>query len=348
MENTARCHPRRRRPGGNRRAAGLRRLSPPIAKSAPPCSRRSPRGSKAWAKACWRQAHEESALPLARLQGERGRTTAQLRLFAPVVREGAYLGVRRDAADPGRQPLPRPELRRILRPLGPVAVFGASNFPLAFSVAGGDTAVGPGRRLSGDPQGAPRPSEDRRAWPAARSPRPSREVGLPAGVFTPAVRRQGHQVGQWLASPSGIQAIAFTGSLRGGRALSIWPRGRPRPIPVYAEMGSVNPVFLLPGALVERTVRAIAAGLAGSVTMGVGQFCTNPGLVFLVAGEGGESPAGSAGREARRRAGSGTMLYLALVRQLPGRARPPHRGARRRSAAANPAPAAPARCSRCC
>lgn len=253
-------------------------------------------------------AHEESALPLARLQGERGRTTAQLRLFAAVVREGAYLGVRRDAAEPGRQPLPRPELRRILRPLGPVAVFGASNFPLAFSVAGGDTAAA---LAAGCPVvHKAHPAHPKTAALAGAAIAAAvAEAGLPAGVFS-LLFGQGHEVGQWLAVHPDVKAIAFTGSLRGGRALFDLAAGRKNPIPVYAEMGSVNPVFLLPGALAERGSQ-IAAGLAGSVTMGVGQFCTNPGLVFLPAGEGGAALL-DALAEKLTAAGSGTMLYLAL------------------------------------
>lgn len=253
-------------------------------------------------------AHEETALPLARLAGERGRATGQLRLFAAVLRDGAYLGRRYDAADAGRQPLPKPELRRILRPLGPVAVFGASNFPLAFSVAGGDTA-------SALAAGCPvihkaHPAHPRTAALAGKAIAEAvAEAGLPAGVFS-LIFGQSHEVGHWLAVHPDLKAIAFTGSLRGGRALFDLAAARKNPIPVYAEMGSVNPVFLLPGALAERGL-AIAAGLAGSVTMGVGQFCTNPGLVVLPAGADGEALLGALG-ERLEAAGPGTMLYLAL------------------------------------
>jgi alpha-ketoglutaric semialdehyde dehydrogenase len=253
-------------------------------------------------------AHEESALPLARLAGERGRTTGQLRLFATVVRDGAYLGRRHDPADPGRQPLPRPELRRMLRPLGPVAVFGASNFPLAFSVAGGDTAAA---LAAGCPViHKAHPAHPRTAALAgAAIAEAVAEAGLPAGVFT-LLFGNGHEVGQWLAVHPDLKAIAFTGSLRGGRALFDLAAARQHPIPVYAEMGSTNPVFLLPGALAERGLQ-IAAGLAGSVTMGVGQFCTNPGLVFLPAGADGEALLGALA-EKLEATEPGTMLYLAL------------------------------------
>lgn len=255
-------------------------------------------------------AHEESALPLARLLGERGRTVSQLGLFAEVVREGAYLGARRDAADAARQPLPKPELRRMLRPLGPVAVFGASNFPLAFSVAGGDTAAA---LAAGCPViHKAHPAHPRTAaMVGAAIGAAVAEVGLPAGVFS-LLHGAGHELGQWLAEHPGIQAIGFTGSLRGGRALFDLAAARPRPIPVYAEMGSVNPVFLLPGAVKERAA-ALAAGLAGSVTMGVGQFCTNPGLLFLVGDENGEALL-AALAEKLDHAPAGRMLYPALQR----------------------------------
>lgn len=255
------------------------------------------------------QASAESALPPARLQGERGRTVGQLKLFAEVVRDGAYLGVRRDAADPGRQPLPKPELRRGLRPLGPVAIFGASNFPLAFSVAGGDTA-------SALAAGCPvihkaHPGHPKTAKMVGEAINEAvAELGLPAGVF--ALVEGGHQLGQWLAGHEGIKAIGFTGSLRGGRALFDIAAARKNPIPVYAEMGSVNPVFLLPGAIKARA-EAIAAGLATSVTMGVGQFCTNPGLVFLQEGEDGEKLLATLA-EKLAAVPAGTMLYPDLCR----------------------------------
>lgn len=253
-------------------------------------------------------ASQESHLPLARLQGERGRTTAQLRLFAEVVREGSYLGLRLDSADKARQPLAKPDLRRILRPLGPVAIFGASNFPLAFSVAGGDTA-------SALAAGCPVVHKAHPAHPKTAAmvgqaiDAAVAELGLPAGVFS-LVQGASHEVGGWLASHPGIQAIGFTGSLRGGRAIFDLAAARQNPIPVYAEMGSVNPVFLLPAAVAARG-EAIAAGLAGSVTMGVGQFCTNPGLVFVVGNEDGEKLI-AALAEKLDAVPAGTMLYPAI------------------------------------
>ena len=225
------------------------------------------------------RAHEESALPLARLTGERGRTCAQLRMFAALLREGP-LGVRIERADPARAPLPKPDLRRTLVPLGPVAVFGASNFPLAFSVAGGDTA-------SALAAGCPVVVKAHPSHPGTSEmvggaiARAAASSGMPAGVF--ALLHGGASVGQELVLREEIYAVGFTGSQRAGRALFDLGAGRPRPIPVYAEMGSVNPLFVFVGALAERG-DAIAAGYAASLTMGVGQFCTNPGVVVGPAG----------------------------------------------------------------
>ena len=255
-------------------------------------------------------AHRESALPLPRLESERGRTVNQLRLFAQVVREGAYLGLRLDSADPSRQPIPKPDLRRWLRPLGPVAVFGASNFPLAFSVAGGDTA-------SALAAGCPVIHKAHPAHPQTAAlvgqaiAQAVAAEGLPAGVFQ-LLFGESHEVGGALASHEGIQAIGFTGSLRGGRALFDLAAARKKPIPVYAEMGSVNPVFLLPAAVASRG-EAIATGLAGSVTLGVGQFCTNPGLVFLVENEASDALLATLA-EKLATAPAGKMLYPGLCR----------------------------------
>ena len=220
-------------------------------------------------------AHTESGLPTARLTGERMRTVNQLKLFAEVVREGSWADARIDTAQPDRKPLPRPDLRRMLIPLGPVAVFGASNFPFAFSVAGGDTA-------SALAAGCPvvvkaHPAHPGTSEMAARAILAAAEaLGMPDGVFS--MLHGGAEISQSLVRHSAITAVGFTGSLKAGRALYDAAAARPVPVPVYAEMGSVNPVFVLPGALQERGA-AIAAGLAQSVTLGVGQFCTNPGLV---------------------------------------------------------------------
>jgi NADP-dependent aldehyde dehydrogenase len=227
------------------------------------------------------RAQRETALPLARLQGERGRTCGQLRLFAGVVREGSWVDARIDTALPDRQPLPRPDLRRMLVPLGPVAVFGSSNFPLAFSVAGGDTA-------SALAAGCPVVVKAHPAHPgtselvAGAIDRAVAACGLPAGVFS-LLHGASPEVGLALVRHPETTAVGFTGSHRAGRALFDAAAARSHPIPVFAEMSSLNPVFLLPGAVRERGA-ALAQGLLGSFTLGVGQFCTKPGLVFVVRG----------------------------------------------------------------
>lgn len=228
------------------------------------------------------RAGAESGLPAARLTGERGRTVGQLRMFASLVREGSWVHASIDLAQPDRKPLPKPDLRRMLIPIGPVVVFGASNFPLAFSVAGGDTA-------SAFAAGCPVVVKGHPAHPgtcamvAGAIQRAVERAGLPAGWFS-LVQGAGVEVGLALVRHPAARAVGFTGSLRGGRALFDAAAARPDPIPVYAEMGSTNPVFVLPGALRERSA-AIAEGLTGSITMGVGQFCTKPGLVFGVQSE---------------------------------------------------------------
>lgn len=227
------------------------------------------------------RAHAETALPLARLQGERGRTVNQLRLFADVLEEGSWVEARIDPADISRTP-PRPDIRRMLVPLGPVAVFGASNFPFAFSVAGGDTAsalaAGCTVVCKAHP-GHPGTSE----LAAQAVARATTACGVPTGVLS-LLHGWGHEPGLALVRHPLIQAVGFTGSLGAGRALFDAAAARPEPIPVHAEMGSVNPVFLLPSALSARG-EALAQGLAGSITLGVGQFCTNPGVLVGVEGE---------------------------------------------------------------
>lgn len=227
----------------------------------------------------------ETALPPARLGSELGRTTGQLRAFAALVEEGSWVDARIDRGQPERQPLPRPDLRSRLWPLGPVAVFGASNFPLAFSVAGGDTAAA---LAAGCPVVAvAHPAHPGTAELAAGAIRAAVEAeGLPAGTFSLLVSR-GTEAGQALVRHPALAAVAFTGSRRGGLALTALAEARPRPIPVFAEMGSVNPVVLLPGAVAERRA-ALAEGLFGSMTLGCGQFCTQPGLIFVPAGVDGE------------------------------------------------------------
>ncbi|MBV8857962.1 MAG: aldehyde dehydrogenase (NADP(+)) [Acidobacteria bacterium] len=227
-------------------------------------------------------ARAETALPSERLKGERGRTTAQLKMFAGVVREGSWVEATIDRAEPERKPVPKPDLRRMLIPFGPVAVFGASNFPLAFSVAGGDTAsaLAAGNTVVVKAHPAhPGTSElVARAVVAA-----AEEAGMPSGVFS-LVQGQSPEVSLAVVEHPRTKAVGFTGSLRAGRALFDAAARRPEPIPVYAEMGSVNPVFVLPGALRERGAE-FAEGLKQSVTLGTGQFCTNPGLVVGVQGE---------------------------------------------------------------
>lgn len=223
----------------------------------------------------------ETGLPEARLQGERGRTCGQLRLFANVVRAGEWLDVRIDPALPDREPLPRADLRQRHIALGPVAVFGASNFPLAFSVAGGDTA-------SALAAGCPVVVKGHSAHPGTSElvgraiQRAVAKCELPEGVFS-LLFGSGKEIGQALVADPRIQAVGFTGSRSGGTALMATAQARPQPIPVYAEMSSINPVFLLPEALKARG-KAIAEGFAGSLNMGAGQFCTNPGLVIAVQG----------------------------------------------------------------
>jgi NADP-dependent aldehyde dehydrogenase len=219
----------------------------------------------------------ETALPNGRIVGERARTSNQMRLFATVLRRGDFYGARIDRALPERQPIPRPDLRQYRIGLGPVAVFGASNFPLAFSVAGGDTASA---LAAGCPVVVKAHSGHlvTAEYMADAIERAVQRTGMPAGTFNMIY---GERVGARLVQAPGIQAVGFTGSLRGGRALCDLAAARDQPIPVFAEMSSVNPVFVLNGALEERGV-AIANELAASVATGCGQLCTSPGLVLGV------------------------------------------------------------------
>jgi len=256
------------------------------------------------------RAAAETALPAARLTGERARTTDQLRMFADLVREGSWKDVRIDRALPDRKPARRPDLRRTMIPIGPVAVWAASNFPLAFSVAGGDTAsalaVGCPVVVKAHP-GHPGTS-DLVAGAVAKA---LAALGLPAGIFS-VVYGSAPEVGLELVRHPKIAAGAFTGSLRAGRALFDAAARRPDPIPFFAEMGSVNPVFLLEGALSERG-DAIAEGLSQSVNLGVGQFCTCPGLAAAVESQALERLA--AGLRDRFRLGApGQMLTPAIAR----------------------------------
>ena len=223
----------------------------------------------------------ESGLPRARLTGERGRTTGQLRMFAKVLRQGRWAGVVVDCAQPERQPLPRSDLRQRRIAVGPVAVFGASNFPLAFSVAGGDTASALAAGCPVVVKGHPaHPGTTAMVALAIRDAVAG--CGLPEGVFS-LVQGPANALGAALVADPRIKAVGFTGSRSGGLALVALAAARPEPIPVYAEMSSVNPVILLPSALAARG-EAIARGFVQSLTMGSGQFCTNPGLVVALAG----------------------------------------------------------------
>ena len=231
------------------------------------------------------EAVRESGLPEGRIAGEVGRTTGQLRMFAAVVRQGDHLGVRIDPALPDRSPLPRADIRQRMVPLGPVAVFGASNFPLAFSTAGGDTA-------SALAAGCPVVVKGHPAHPvtgtlvARAITRALTASGLPAGTFSFVLG--GIETGQELVRDPRITAVGFTGSRGGGLALVQVAAAREVPIPVYAEMSSINPVIVLPGAL-NGDVAALATAYVGSLTLGSGQFCTNPGLLFLPSGEQGDA-----------------------------------------------------------
>lgn len=225
----------------------------------------------------------ETGLPEARLRGETGRTTGQLRLFANLIEEGSWVDARIDRAEPDRKPLPKPDIRSMLRPLGPVAVFCAGNFPLAYSIAGGDTA-------SALAAGCPVIAIAHEGHPGVAKIvgsaviRAAQQTGMPDGVFS-MLFGGGRAVGQQVVKHPVTQAVGFTGSRAGGTALLEIANKRPQPIPVYAEMSSINPLVILPGAL-ARGEEALAEAFYGSLTLGVGQFCTNPGLVFLPEGKG--------------------------------------------------------------
>lgn len=222
----------------------------------------------------------ETGLPAARLEGERGRTVTQLRMFADEVVSGRWLRARVDFADPTRTP-PKPELRLRMIPVGPVAVFGASNFPLAFSVAGGDTAAAFAAGCCVVAKG--HPAHPGTAELVARAIDQSvREHGLPRGVFS-LLQGTSNQLGEALVRNPEIAAVGFTGSRAGGLALVAHAANRSVPIPVYAEMSSVNPVVLLPHRL-EEAAEQLGQSYAASLTLGAGQFCTNPGIVFAVGG----------------------------------------------------------------
>lgn len=247
---------------------------------------------------------QESGLPEGRLQGERGRTTGQLRLFAEHILKGDYLDQRHDGALLDRAPVPRPDLKMVQRPIGPIGVFGASNFPLAFSTAGGDTAAA----LAA---GCPVVVKGHSAHPgtgeivAEAVNAAIKACGIHPGTFS-LIQGGKRDVGTTLVQHPLIKAVGFTGSLGGGRALFDLCAARPEPIPFFGELGSVNPMFLMPNALSARGAD-IAAGWAGSLTMGAGQFCTNPGIAVLIDGPDADAFV-SAAAQALGKIDSQTML----------------------------------------
>ena len=254
----------------------------------------------------------ETGLPAARLQGERARTAGQLRLFAAVVREGDFRGVRVDPALPDRAPLPRADIRQRQIPLGPVAVFGASNFPLAFSTAGGDTA-------SALAAGCPVVFKAHNAHPGTGElvgqaiVKAVKDFGLHPGVFS-LIYGPGSSIGQALVADPAIKAVGFTGSQSAGVALMRTAAARPEPIPVYAEMSSLNPVFVFPGAIAGNAeeIDALASQYVAAVTGSSGQLCTSPGLLFAPTGAAGDKFAAAVGRAVAACAGQ-TMLTAGIA-----------------------------------
>jgi NADP-dependent aldehyde dehydrogenase len=220
---------------------------------------------------------EESGLPEGRAQGERGRTLGQLKAFAALLEEGSWVEATIDTAQPERQPLPKVDLRKMLFPIGPVAVFGSSNFPLAFSTAGGDVASALAAGCPVIVKSHPMHAGTGELVASAVSKAAAR-TGMPKGIFS-NLNSSGLAVGQHLVMHPKVKAVGFTGSIKGGTALYQMANTRPEPIPVFAEMGSVNPVVIFPSALQEKGAYW-AAQYAGSITMGAGQFCTNPGLLL--------------------------------------------------------------------
>lgn len=224
----------------------------------------------------------ETGLPEGRAMGERGRTVGQLRAFAELVQEGSWVEASIDTAQPERKPMPKSDIRKMLVPLGPVVVFGASNFPLAYSTAGGDTAAalaaGCPVLVKSHPMHA-----GTGELVASAIIKAAEKTGMPNGVFS-NLNSSGIEVGTHLVSHPGVKAVGFTGSIRGGRALYDLAATREEPIPVFAEMGSINPVVMLPKALKHRG-EALAKTYAGSITLGTGQFCTNPGLLLGIKGQ---------------------------------------------------------------
>ncbi|HXW08430.1 MAG TPA: aldehyde dehydrogenase (NADP(+)) [Vicinamibacterales bacterium] len=258
----------------------------------------------------------ESGLGTARLSGELDRTTGQIRMFAALIEEGSFVDATISHGDPDARPLPRPDVRRLRVPLGPVAVVTPSNFPLAFGAAGGDTA-------SALAAGCPVVVKGHASHPgtsalcAAALDAAAAESGAPEGLLS-LLQARATEIPAALVRAPEVQAVAFTGSRGGGRALLDIAAARPQPIPVYAEMGSLNPLFIGPSALAARA-DAIADGLAASIVLGTGQFCTKPGLVFVPDDHRGVAFAGAlAARVAAREAGP--LLNAGIAGHLAGQA----------------------------
>ncbi len=254
------------------------------------------------------RAMAETGLPEARIVGERGRTVNQLKLFAEVVKDGSFLEISIDTAQPERTPIPKPDIRMMNIPIGPVAVFGASNFPLAFSVAGGDTA-------SALAAGCPVIVKAHPAHPGTSElvgmaiKKAAEETGMPDGVFS-LLQGNGFAVGEAMVKHTLTKAVAFTGSFGGGMALYKMATSREEPIPCFAEMGSINPVFLLPNRLKDQAGN-LASQYVDSVNLGVGQFCTNPGIVIGVKGAELNEFIEQASKKIGETAG-GTMLHAGI------------------------------------
>ncbi|HNV31246.1 MAG TPA: aldehyde dehydrogenase (NADP(+)), partial [Cyclobacteriaceae bacterium] len=251
----------------------------------------------------------ETNLPEARIINERGRTTGHCRMFADLVEDGSWVEARIDTAIPDRVPAPKPDIRKMLVPIGPVVVFGAANFPLAYSTAGGDTISALAAGCTVIVKAHPAHAETSELIAGAVN-KAIEKTGMPQGVFQ-HVHGAGFEVGQALVKHSFTKAVGFTGSLAGGKALFDLANQRPEPIPVFAEMSSINPVILLPETL-QRDAEKTAANLAASITLGVGQFCTNPGLIIAVEGEGLDRFIKSLSAEIQK-VMPGTMLHQGIA-----------------------------------
>ncbi len=254
-------------------------------------------------------AMRETNLPEARIVNERGRTTGHCRMFADLVEAGSWVEARIDTALPDRMPAPKPDIRKMLVPIGPVVVFGAANFPLAYSTAGGDTASALAAGCTVIVKAHPAHAETS-ALVAEAIKKAMEKTGMPKGVFQ-HVFGAGFETGQALVKHPLTKAVGFTGSLAGGKALFDLANQRPEPIPVFAEMSSINPVILLPETL-KREAESTASKLAGSITLGVGQFCTNPGLIIAMEGEGLDRFIKSLSAEIQKSL-PGTMLHQGIA-----------------------------------